>query len=372
MAMVALIAACGSGAEDVGEAPGDAAEDGTAAPATAQAAEEEPVDAQDVATDAAAEADAGDGELFPIRFQLNWIAGGYMAGAAVAANEGLYESVGLDVEIVEGNGSQTTAQILASGTETIGMTDVTPVVTLAAEGAPVKVLATINQIPAHAVVVLEESGIETVEDLRGKRVAVPSGSSHVALFPLLLEENGISPDEVTTVDLPMTSVVQALLQGEVDAISGAEGTQALQLEQLGHDTNSLYFADYGVSFVTTSIVANDSLLESNPEEVAAFVEATIEGFEIAMQDPQRAADAVEVIFPESDPDTTVAETEISLNIFCHESTTYFGLTEPERWDATFTALDEAGLAEADDVPEDLITYEFLPDESELPVCADLR
>jgi len=51
----------------------------------------------------------------PVTFQLNWMAGGPNAGFAAAVAEGYYKDVGLDVTLVQGNGSGNTAQLVANG-----------------------------------------------------------------------------------------------------------------------------------------------------------------------------------------------------------------------------------------------------------------
>ena len=50
----------------------------------------------------------------PLVVQLNWTAGGANAGFAAAVAEGFYKEVGLDVKLVEGNGSGNTAQLAAN------------------------------------------------------------------------------------------------------------------------------------------------------------------------------------------------------------------------------------------------------------------
>ena len=51
----------------------------------------------------------------PVTFQLNWMAGGPNAGFAAALAEGYYKDAGLDVTLVQGNGSGNTAQLVANG-----------------------------------------------------------------------------------------------------------------------------------------------------------------------------------------------------------------------------------------------------------------
>ena len=58
-----------------------------------------------------------------LTFQLNWVAGGANAGFAAAVGEGYYKDAGLDVTVVQGNGSGNTAQLVASGRAQLAYAD---------------------------------------------------------------------------------------------------------------------------------------------------------------------------------------------------------------------------------------------------------
>ncbi|MEP7084399.1 MAG: ABC transporter substrate-binding protein, partial [Betaproteobacteria bacterium] len=77
----------------------------------------------------------------PVTFQLNWMAGGANAGFAAAAAEGFYKESGLDVTIVQGNGSGNTAQLVASGRSQLAYADAVAVSQLIAKGAPMKIVS---------------------------------------------------------------------------------------------------------------------------------------------------------------------------------------------------------------------------------------
>src|SRR6478735_1051028 len=68
-----------------------------------------------------------------IPFQLNWMAGGANAGFAAALAEGYYKDAGLDVTIIQGNGSGNTAQLVASGRAQIAYADAVAVSQLIAK-----------------------------------------------------------------------------------------------------------------------------------------------------------------------------------------------------------------------------------------------
>jgi len=113
----------------------------------------------------------------PVAFQLNFTAGGYNAGLALALQEGIYKKAGLDVTIIKGQGSGVTAQLVASGKADIAYADALAVMQLIAKGAPMKIISTIYQSNPNAVTMLTPSGIKSIPQLKGKSVAVPTGQS---------------------------------------------------------------------------------------------------------------------------------------------------------------------------------------------------
>src|SRR4029077_9762202 len=112
------------------------------------------------------------GAATPVTFQLNWYAGGPNAGFAAAVAEGYYRDAGLDVTLVQGNGSGNTAQLVAHGRSQLAYADAVAVSQLIAKGAPMKVVSTVYQSNPNAVMSLKKTGIKAVGDLKGKKVGV--------------------------------------------------------------------------------------------------------------------------------------------------------------------------------------------------------
>ena len=81
-------------------------------------------------------------------FQLNWMAGGANAGFAAAVAKGYYKDAGLDVTLVQGNGSGNTAQLVANGRAQLAYADAVAVSQLIAKGAPMKVV--VDRLPVES------------------------------------------------------------------------------------------------------------------------------------------------------------------------------------------------------------------------------
>jgi NitT/TauT family transport system substrate-binding protein len=211
--------------------------------------------------------------------------GGANAGFAAAVVEGYYKDAGLDVTIIQGNGSGNTAQLVANGRAQLAYADAVAVSQLIAKGAPMRIVATVYQSNPNAVMSLKKTGIKSVADLKGKKVGVPSGSSQTTMLPLLLKSNNLKESDINMIDMPVASMVPALLQGQVDAVLGSIDAYQIQAEAQGAQLDVYRFADHGVPTVSTSIFASNQYLKDNPELVQEVRRGEPQGLELRARQP---------------------------------------------------------------------------------------
>ena len=304
----------------------------------------------------------------PVTFQLNWMAGGPNAGFEAAVEEGFYRDAGLDVTIVQGNGSANTAQLVANGRAQLAYADAVSVSQLIAKGAPMKIVATIYQSNPNAVMALKKTGIKSVKDLAGKKVGVPSASSQTTMLPLLLKSNNLKESDITMIDMPVASMVPALLQGQVDAVLGSIDAYQIQAEAQGAQLDVYRFADYGVPTVSTSIFASDSFLKENPEIVKKFIAASLKGWSFALDNPQKAIKDVKAVFPETNEKLATAELAAITPLFCSGGAKYIGKAEDALWTKSQDLLSEVKLLPVGQDPKTYYTNAYLPPASEMRAC----
>jgi len=303
-----------------------------------------------------------------ITFQLNWVAGGANAGFAAAVVEGYYKAAGLDVKVVEGNGSGNTAQLVASGRSQLAYADAVAISQLIAKGAPMKVLSTVYQSNPNEVSALKKTGIKSIKDLVGKKVGVPSGSSQTTMLPLFLKANNLKESDVNLINMPATSMVPALLQGQVDAILGSIDAYQIQLEAQGAQLDNFKFADYGVPTVSTSIFANETYIKENPEVIKKFIAASLKGWSFALDNPEKAVKDLKVVFPEMNEKLAASELAAITSLFCSGGAKYIGKAEDALWVKTQELLSEVKLLPAGQDPKSYYTNAYLPPVSELRAC----
>jgi NitT/TauT family transport system substrate-binding protein len=303
-----------------------------------------------------------------ITFQLNWVAGGANAGFAAAVAEGFYKEAGLDVKLVEGNGSGNTAQLVANNRSEIAYADAVAVSQLIAKGAPMKIVSTIYQSNPNAVLALKKTGIKSIKDLTGKKVGVPSGSSQTTMLPLFLKANGLKESDVSLINMPPTSMVPSLLQGQVDAILGSIDAYQIQLEAQGADLNIYKFADFGVPTVSTSIFASNAYLKDNPEVVKKFIAASLKGWSFALDNPDRAVKALKTTFPNVNEKLAASELAAITSLFCSGGAKSIGKAEDALWVKTQDLLSEVKLLPAGQDPKSYYTNDFLPPAASMRAC----
>jgi len=304
----------------------------------------------------------------PITFQLNWVAGGANAGFAAAVAEGFYRDAGLDVTLVQGNGSGNTAQLVANGRSEIAYADAVAVSQLIAKGAPMKVLSTVYQSNPNEVSALKKTGIKSIKDLAGKKVGVPSGSSQTTMLPLLLKANNLKESDVNLINMPPTAMVPSLLQGQVDAILGSVDSYQIQLEAQGAQTDNFMFADHGVPTVSTSIFASDNYIKNNPEVIKKFIAASLKGWYFALDNPEKAVKDLKSVFPEMNEKLATAELASIKPLLCSGGAKYIGKAEDALWVKTQDLLSEVKLLPAGQDPKTYYTNAYLPPASEMRAC----
>src|SRR5699024_432483 len=167
-----------------------------------------------------------------------------------------------------------------------GWADTPAVISNIDKGVQVKSIGVYLQTTPSAVQVFDDSGIETVEDLKGKTIAVSAGDAPTTTFPMFLEAAGLSEDDVKQENLDAAGKMAATLSDKVDGLIGFAHDQGPTLAaESGKSMNYLRYADQDINFYSNGLIASDAYLEDNPELAANMMAATSEAFEAAIENP---------------------------------------------------------------------------------------
>jgi sulfonate transport system substrate-binding protein len=133
---------------------------------------------------------------------------------------------GIGIVWVQSAGSNKALEFLNAGSIDFGSTAGSAALVARINGNPIKSIYVYSRPEWTALVTTRDSGIATVADLRGKRVAVTRGTDpHIFLVRALLDA-GLSEKDITPVLLQHADGKTALIRGDVDAWAGLDPMMA--------------------------------------------------------------------------------------------------------------------------------------------------
>jgi len=132
------------------------------------------------------------------------------------------------------------------------------------EGKPVAVSPTVCEIERGFWFIAGKTGLSsTPDDLRGKTIGLVVGSAAEFFLHVYLTTSYISPKDVRIVGLPTDNVVNALLKGEVDAVSTWAPHTIVLRDRLGGQ--AVIFHDPNIYTMTWNIAARADFVKSHPD-----------------------------------------------------------------------------------------------------------
>lgn len=304
-----------------------------------------------------------------VTFQLDWLPGGDKAPIYVCIEKGFCAEEGLDVSIAGGRGSSEAVTKLATGASDIGLSGISALMAAKSKGEiPVTaVMSKFNKGP-HAFYTLEGNEIKEIKDVKGKKIATSPFTASNVFLPLVLEDAGLSEDDIQLTKADPGALGPMLMTGQVDAIiawvtdvSRYEG----QGKQAKKEVTYIPWSTAGLDLYSASIVAADKFLKERPEVAKRFLKAYIKSVEYAKDNTAEAAKAVVAKVPELKAENVEGSLKDALPLLYNEVTEEFGLGtfDKDRLAVTWKRVAKAQkLDESAIDPETIIDRSFLPTE----------
>lgn len=214
-------------------------------------------------------------------------------GDLIAQYEKLYEEeLGVDVNIVNFDSGKDVNTALASGSIDISELGSSPTALGISNKLDYQVFWIGDIIgAAESLVAKNDAEVESIADLKGKKIATPFASTaHYSLLNALKLE-GISESDVTLLDLQPDDIYAAWERGDIDAAYVWYPVLSQLLED-GHTiTHSEELADKGIITADLNVVRTD-FAEEHPDIVTKYVQIQIEANEILLNDSDKAAEEI--------------------------------------------------------------------------------
>lgn len=193
--------------------------------------------------------------------------------AMIAKKMGFFKKHGLNITVSGFTSGKQCLNAVIGGGADIATTAESPTTAAAMAHEPIAFLARM-EISDLKTLVSVASGIKTIADLKGKRIAFTAGTGSEVYTMTLLKKAGLTKNDVKLVNLRPQDMIPALATGSIDAYDTWEphisnGKKALGKKVMELDTKGVYAE-------TFNIVVMKDYLAKHPKLIDSFLRALID------------------------------------------------------------------------------------------------
>jgi len=206
---------------------------------------------------------------------LDWFINPDHGPLFVAEELGLFAEQGVEVELIEPADPSAPPRLVAAGQAELAISYQPQLHIQVSEGLPLVRVATIVATPLNTVVALADGPIQTLADLKGKKVGFSVGGFEDALLAAMLAPEGLTLDDLELINVNF-SLSPSLYSGQVDAVVGAfRNFELNQMDIAGRPGVAFYPEENGVPGYDELILvaAKDGLDNPAIPKVIAALEA---------------------------------------------------------------------------------------------------
>lgn len=222
---------------------------------------------------------------------LNWTIAADHAPYYVGIKNGWYEEAGIDLNVIIGQGSGYSAQMVDAGKCDVAICDAPVAFKFRNQGAEVKLIGIIFDKHPNSMYYYLDTGMKSPADVAGKTVAVPPTDGHKVMWPAFASMIGVDPSSVEFVNIDSTAKVSALASRNADVVfellTGYPNFEAAMDTSL---IGNFLWADYGFECYAHSYIASDKTCKEKGDLLAKFLDVTYRAWEWTIMHPEEAID----------------------------------------------------------------------------------
>jgi NitT/TauT family transport system substrate-binding protein len=212
-------------------------------------------------------------------------------------DKGYYKAMGLDVEILPGGPDVVPSQKVLTGAADIGIDWVGSLLANRDKGQPLVDIGQFYQSSGMLLISKKTAKINSVTDLKGKKVGVWTGGNEFE-FRALMDKYGL--DNSIDNNKDMTVIKQgfdmdSFLNGQLDAASAMtynEYQVVLEAGVKAEDLNVVNYTSEGVGMLEDHVFVTEDTLKNKKDLLVKFMAASQHGWQDAVQNPTAATDIV--------------------------------------------------------------------------------
>jgi ABC-type nitrate/sulfonate/bicarbonate transport system substrate-binding protein len=267
-----------------------------------------------------------------VRVALDWTPNTNHTGLFVAQQEGWFREAGLDVQFLPYNNTSPDT-LVSSGAAEFGVSFQDSFTFSKAAGAEItSVMAILQHWATQIAVRADRPDITSPRDLDGKTYGGFGAAYEEPKMRAVIQDAG-GAGTFHTVVLG-TAAYEALYAGQVDFTEPFVAWEGIEAEMRGQPLKTFSYTDYGFpDAYNVLLIGNSPWLSAHPDLAAKFVQAAQRGYQLAADDPDRAAklliDANPGAFTE--PELVTRSQHMLADRFLRDESGRVGTQTPQMW-----------------------------------------
>ncbi|MDX2273483.1 MAG: ABC transporter substrate-binding protein [Cyanobacteriota bacterium] len=205
---------------------------------------------------------------------------------AIAEEEKLFEKNGANVEMRWFDGYLASMEAFAAGQLDGNCQTLNDTISFAADAVNGEVVVLVNDNSAGNDKIIVAEGINTIQDLKGKKVAVEEGVVDDFLLSLGLQKAGMTRSDVEIVPLETGAAAAAFVAGQVDAVGAFPPFWATALEREG--SKELFSSAEFPGAIPDLLVVSQKLIDEQPEQVQALIKTWFDTLQFMKDNPEKS------------------------------------------------------------------------------------
>lgn len=205
---------------------------------------------------------------------------------AIAEAEGIFAANGLNVQLKWFDGYLESLQAFSAGQLDANCQTLNDTIAFAPNSINGQVVVLVNDNSAGNDKIIVAENINTIQDLKGKKVAVEEGLVDDFLLSLALEKNGMSRKDIQVVNLETGAAAAAFAAGQVDAVGAFPPFWFTALKRKG--SKELLSSAEFPGAIPDLLVVSQKLVNERPEVVQGLVKTWFDIREFMQKNPEKA------------------------------------------------------------------------------------
>ena len=218
---------------------------------------------------------------------LDWYVNPDHGPLYVAKARGYFDEAGLDVELIAPANPNDPPKLVAAKKADVAISYQPQLHLQVDQGLPLVRIGTLVATPLNCIVVLADSDITEISDLKNRKVGYSVAGFEDALLASILEANGLTIDDVTLVNVNF-SLSPALMSKQVDAVIGAyRNFEINQMDIHGVPGRAFFIEEEGIPAYDELIIVAHQENAANPH-MRNFIDALERAVQFMINHPEQA------------------------------------------------------------------------------------